>query len=520
MPPAHRQFPHCCGEKAVLKPHTLLRSDLLAATPGVLISLLLMLPLLSPKPLVLDEHGTWWIVADGGPLNLVRRSLEYENIPPLSPAIHWLFIKLFGKSEIAFRLPTVLFHLAAVLTTSVFGSRLLDRRMGLAAGIILALQPETLDETRIARCYALSLFLGALLLLAVLEWIRQPARRTGPLLWLTAATGLVWTHYLNAPAAIASLAILMRFLRLPEKTSSSSLLLPVTIAALATMPLLPPVFRMYTWGNLFEFQADIAIDELLPALWWCGLPLATLIRLRIRDQTSVSTTRKQLLRWLTILFVALPVLAVAACTAFGSFSLAAPRYRTAFQPAAAICWSFWAVRGLRLRHSAAILCCCLAAVWCMEKNFPWTPVRLEQRQAAQWQQIASFIAAHSQPSEPIFVQGGLGDAWLLNWMYEDPVLHDFVACRCGSFYLPTQNTRYGLPMLWDNNADYSSWYLQLIQNIRDSSTPGLWLAVATDTDLNIASSVNFETLLRNSGFQSAEHILLPDAAVIHFVFEE
>jgi hypothetical protein len=105
-------------------------------------------------------------------------------------------------------------------------------------------------------------------------------------------------------------------------------------------------------------------------------------------------------------------------------------------------------------------------------------------------------------------------------MYEDPVLHDFVACRCGSFYLPTQNTRYGLPMLWDNNADYSSWYLQLIQNIRDSSTPGLWLAVATDTDLNIASSVNFETLLRNSGFQSAEHILLPDAAVIHFVFEE
>jgi 4-amino-4-deoxy-L-arabinose transferase-like glycosyltransferase len=284
--------------------------DLLAAIPGAAICTVLMLPMLTSLPLVLDEHGTWWITGDG-PLNLWRRSLEYENIPPLAPAIHWLFISILGKSEFAFRLPVALLTIAAVIVTSLVGTRFSDRRLGLIAGIVLALHPDVLNETRIARCYALSLLLAALLLLAVLKWLRYPTRPGGPLLWTITDSGLVWTHYLNFPVVAISLIMLLLSVRIPVTSHRGWLLLPIGITGISILPLLPAIYRMFVWGSLFEFQQSATLNEVLSGMWWCGLPLALTLRLFIRStrvDPESSRCSHQII-WLTVLFVGLPTLA-------------------------------------------------------------------------------------------------------------------------------------------------------------------------------------------------------------------
>jgi 4-amino-4-deoxy-L-arabinose transferase-like glycosyltransferase len=494
-----------------------LRMDLLAAIPGAAICTVLMLPMLTSLPLVLDEHGTWWITGDG-PLNLWRRSLEYENIPPLAPAIHWLFISILGKSEFAFRLPVALLTIAAVIVTSLVGTRFSDRRLGLIAGIVLALHPDVLNETRIARCYALSLLLAALLLLAVLKWLRYPTRPGGPLLWTITASGLVWTHYLNFPVVAISLIMLLLSVRIPVTSHRGWLLLPIGITGISILPLLPAIYRMFVWGSLFEFQQSATLNEVLSGMWWCGLPLALTLRLFIRStrvDPESSRCSHQII-WLTVLFVGLPTLATLGCTIAGSFSLTAPRYRTAIQPVAAICWAYWATRGLRLSRSLPLLTCCLTAVWLCQTAAPWTPIRLQTRQANQWKRVAMYLNQHISTAEPIFVQSGLGDAWLLAWMHEDTVLHDFVGCRCGRFYLPTANPRFGLPMHWEINPDIKDWYQQQLQELRRQKQ-GLWIAVAIDTDLNIQSALVFTRLVSDCGFQQAEYFLQQDVSVMRFI---
>lgn len=494
-----------------------LRIDLLATIPGAVICAFLMLPMLTAGPLVLDEHGTWWIIGDG-PLNLYRRSLEYENIPPLAPAIHSLFISVLGKSEFVFRLPTAIMGIAAVVVTSLVGTRLVDRRLGLAAGIVLALQPDVLNETRIARCYALSLLLAALLLLAVLRWLRYPGRPGGPILWTTAASGLIWTHYLNAPVVLVSLILLVTFLRLPEGMNRGWWLLTIGITGIAILPLLPAVYRMYVWGSLFEFQQSSSLNEVLSGMWWCGLPLALLLRFVIRGprfDTESSRSHQQIIWW-TVLFVAVPTLLMVYCAAAGSFSLTAPRYRTALQPAVAVCWAYWVTRRLKLTHSLPLLACSLTAVWFCQAATPWTPVRLQVRQAEQWKQAAQYLSQHIGPDEPIFVQGGLGDAWLLSWKHEDPVLQDFVGCRCGRFYLPTSNPRFGLPMRWDLDPQTRDWYRKQLKELHQQNS-GLWVAVATDTDLNALSSLEFNELLSECQFLQSESFARKDVSVSHFI---
>ncbi|MFN8710123.1 MAG: ArnT family glycosyltransferase, partial [Planctomyces sp.] len=158
----------------------------------------LMFPMWSAGPLVLDEHGSYWMIDSDLPGTTLSRSLSYTAIPPLSGWLQELFLLALGKSELVFRLPSALCHLIAVPVIYFAGTTLRGRLPGGIAALLLAWHPEALDEVRIARCYGLVLLMASLVVWATLRWLKHGPQVRWVVAWTLSAAGLMWTHYTSA----------------------------------------------------------------------------------------------------------------------------------------------------------------------------------------------------------------------------------------------------------------------------------------------------------------------------------
>jgi len=151
----------------------------------------LMWPLIDAGPLVLDEHGSYWIIDAEIPGSSLSRALNYAAIPPLSSWLQEVFLWTFGKSEFVFRLPSALCMLGAILVTFQVGREMGNVATGGMAALLLTWHPEAMDEVRIARCYGLLMLLSAGLVWMTLRWKRSPASPIYALLWSVAAVGVL-----------------------------------------------------------------------------------------------------------------------------------------------------------------------------------------------------------------------------------------------------------------------------------------------------------------------------------------
>jgi hypothetical protein len=130
--------------------------------------------------------------------------------------------------------------------------------------------------------------------------------------------------------------------------------------------------------------------------------------------------------------------------------------------------------------------------------------------------MALHVEKNGQPGEPIFVQSGLGEAFLLPVLYEDLVLHDYVACRLGRMYLKTEHPRYGLPFRYDLSDAMLRFYAQLVNSIKETPHQSLWVAAATDTDLNELSTRVFLDFVQQQGFMAVNRTESHDTMLVHF----
>ncbi len=127
------------------------------------------------------------------PLPVMLRELPVEHAPLYFVLLHgWL--RLAGSSDFALRYPSLWMGVLAVPLVSALGRRLLGRRLGLLAGLLLTVQPLALWYSQEARMYALATATGvaALWLLAV----GLQGRGRWP--WLgysLAGAATLYTHY-------------------------------------------------------------------------------------------------------------------------------------------------------------------------------------------------------------------------------------------------------------------------------------------------------------------------------------
>jgi mannosyltransferase len=145
----------------------------------------------------LDEFSTLWAV-EAGFGDMLRRVPAVMGQSPFYYVFAWTSIHLFGESEVALRLPSLL----AVAGASVaigYAARALGARGAPAWGAGLFWLSYTATwESLDARPYGIALLFAAL---AVLGFIRvsTTGRARDRALWIVGAAGLVWAHYIFAP---------------------------------------------------------------------------------------------------------------------------------------------------------------------------------------------------------------------------------------------------------------------------------------------------------------------------------
>ncbi|MCL5958316.1 MAG: glycosyltransferase family 39 protein, partial [Chloroflexi bacterium] len=99
-------------------------------------------------------------------LTVARYSLDSPITPIPTPPLHVFFIhfsmRLFGSSDFAVDLPSVMFGILAIPATFALGSQLFGNKTGLLGGLLLALSPLHLWVSQDARFYPLLVLLPLL----------------------------------------------------------------------------------------------------------------------------------------------------------------------------------------------------------------------------------------------------------------------------------------------------------------------------------------------------------------------
>jgi len=147
------------------------------------------------RSLWLDEANTVHI-ADGSPRQIMG-ALSRDVSPPLYYFLLSGWMRLFGDSEIAVRLPSVLFYLAGICVMWFLGQMLFGRRGAALTAFIYAVDPIIGRQAQNARMYSLIALLAALSMMVFVVLIRDKQRRTSGCFALFGAIAFLGlnTHY-------------------------------------------------------------------------------------------------------------------------------------------------------------------------------------------------------------------------------------------------------------------------------------------------------------------------------------
>lgn len=235
---------------------------------------------LSGQSLWADE-GNSVALARRGFVEIARRT-AYDIHPPFYYWLLKVWITLFGDSEAGLRSLSVVLGVGLVYLIGVLGTRLFNRRVGLAAAFIAAFSPLQVYYAQEARMYMLLAVLSSLTILAA--WMMFKAGpRSRPAGWayvLIAAAGL-YTHYAYPLVlAVVNLAALLRYW--PRTRARSPAKRPYTpylkwlgwqlIPAVLYLPWLPTAWRQITtWPSEGTAAGPVSILETISTTLVLGL---------------------------------------------------------------------------------------------------------------------------------------------------------------------------------------------------------------------------------------------------------
>ena len=155
------------------------------------------------QSLWLDEAITALAVKNNNLLDLVSKFSLGDLHPPLHYVLLWFWGHLFGYSEISLRLPSVILGVATVWLVYQIGTLQFNKKVGLLAGLLLAVAPLHVYYSQEARMYSLAVLTVTL---SFYFLIRMTQGKSWSLLGLLVANTLIlftdYVAYLAIPAQI------------------------------------------------------------------------------------------------------------------------------------------------------------------------------------------------------------------------------------------------------------------------------------------------------------------------------
>lgn len=195
-----------------------------------------------------DELGTLWAV-EAGLAEAIERSVSFHGQSPFYYLLAWVFVQMFGESELVLRLPSLLAVMGAAWLVYRTGAMLQGPRAGAYSSIAFWLAYMSLRSTGDARPYGLGLLFAAV---ALYGFVRASGegRRPGRVWFVVGGVGLIASHYL---LALLLLGIGLAYLLaspLRENYRAPQFSFDVAAMTLLSAPLFPQVFAL--WGRRSE----------------------------------------------------------------------------------------------------------------------------------------------------------------------------------------------------------------------------------------------------------------------------
>lgn len=195
-----------------------------------------------------DEAVTW--AQSRGTFSELLSSVAADNYPPLHNVILWLTMPIFGDSETALRIPSVILGVLAVWLIYLVGRSLTGnapdgRYAALLAAALLAASPFHIWYSTEARMYALLATGGLAFLLSVMKVLNRPSLGWFVVLSLSGAAFL-YSH-IYALLGFAAVGLVCAIYALEDTLRAGRLRMsPATIACLgmgvSTLAFLPWLF--------------------------------------------------------------------------------------------------------------------------------------------------------------------------------------------------------------------------------------------------------------------------------------
>ena len=266
-----------------------------------------------------------------------------ESAPPLYYALAWLWTQVTGTAEYGLRSLSALAGVATVPVAYLLGAELRDRRAGIAAAAIVAVNPMLLWYSQEARGYSLLVLFSAVATLYFVRALDGGARRDFRGWGIASALALATHYFAFFPIFFQGLWLLWR--------RGRSALAGLWIAALAGVLLAPLVIHQASYGHaewiggrtlghrLWETGATFAVGEIGDIIARPERPLLALAPLILMGaalllpfvrrgdsscaQPDAARTRRGVLRMLAIVAAAVAMpLAIAVAAPSKDFVLA------------------------------------------------------------------------------------------------------------------------------------------------------------------------------------------------------
>ena len=152
--------------------------------------------------------------------------------PPFYQALMFVWVRVFGDSELSIRTPSFVSGILAILLIYVYASRVVDRRTALLSSFLLAVSPAHIWYSQEARAYSLLLFS---LLLSLLAYLKLKEPEPDPhWIWYLVYFGSLFscalTHYY-----LAVYVVLITMICLLERHSRKRFILAINFLILACL---------------------------------------------------------------------------------------------------------------------------------------------------------------------------------------------------------------------------------------------------------------------------------------------
>ncbi len=134
-------------------------------------------------------------------MSMLRRCWDFQGQSPLYYALPWLSIRMFGESEIALRVPSIALTCLTVGILYLCGRSVFGLKAGWYAAALFWLSTAGVQNSVLARPYALVLFTVAVAIAGFLWAVRSGDLR-GRIVWIVGGASVAWAHYVHYPIVL------------------------------------------------------------------------------------------------------------------------------------------------------------------------------------------------------------------------------------------------------------------------------------------------------------------------------